>query len=248
MGQLAGENGRYPEIVLRDEVNPCCQELPVCRCSTNLVTAIQKVPEMYAVFALVDLFAGPIESTMELKDEILREHSKRQSLKIARWVGADKRRFRQLMTQFLQGEYRVTQRSAWVIGHCVENHPVLVGPWLKPMLTKMDEQGVHVAVKRNVVRILAGIEIPRPILGKIVARCFEFLTDEGEAIAVRVHAMAVILNACRKEPALANELRGAIGQMLLNAGPALRARARHVLRKLDRIGRSSSSPRTTEIS
>jgi len=171
---------------------------------------------------------------MSLKDEILREHSKRQMTKIARWVGADKRRFRQLITQFLQGEYRVTQRSAWVISECAERHPELIGPWLKPMITKMDEPGVHIAVRRNVVRILSGIEIPKPLLGRVVSRCFAYLNDEGGAIAVRVHAMSVILNAGRGEPALQNELRGAIEQMSLNAGPAIRARARHVLEKLDK--------------
>jgi len=171
---------------------------------------------------------------MDLKSEILREHSKRQMSRIARWVGSDKRRFRQLMELFLHGEYRATQRSAWIISLCADSYPQLIGPWLKAMFDKMEERGVHIAVKRNVVRILAGIEIPQALLGRVVSRCFSCLSDDREAIAVRVHAMTVILNASRKAPPLERELRGAIEQMSLNAGPAIRARSRNVLKRLDK--------------
>jgi hypothetical protein len=171
---------------------------------------------------------------MDLEAEILREHSKRQTTKIARWVGSDKRRFRQLMGLFLHGEYRVTQRSAWIVGLCAEHHPELVGPWLRPMLAKMEEPGVHGAVRRNVVRILANIEVPRAILGTVVTRCFNCLSSETEEIAVKVHAMMAILRATRTEPGLKNELKEAIEQLLPTAGPAIRARARMVLSRLQK--------------
>ena len=41
---------------------------------------------------------------MNLEAEILREHSKRQSVRIAKWVGSDKRRFKELMVLFLRGD------------------------------------------------------------------------------------------------------------------------------------------------
>lgn len=178
---------------------------------------------------------------MDLEAEILREHSKRQTTKIARWVGGDKLRFRQLMDLFLHGEYRVTQRSAWIIGLCAEHHPELIGPWLKHMIAKMEKPGVHVAVKRNVVRILAGTEIPHALLGTVISRCFAYLNSENEAIAVRVHSMMTILRVARTEPDLKNELRGAVEQLLVNAVPAIRARARIVLKMLEKEQRRNTS-------
>jgi hypothetical protein len=171
---------------------------------------------------------------MDLEQEILREHSKRQMTKIARWVGSDNRRFRRLMDLFLNGEYRITQRSVWVISECTENHPELVGPWLKPMLAKMEEPGVHGAVRRHVLRILAGREIPHALLGTVVSRCFDCLSSENESIAVKVHAMMIIVHVARAEPDLKNELKGAIEQLLPTAGPAIRARARMVLKMLEK--------------
>lgn len=182
---------------------------------------------------------------MDLETELLREHSKRQATKIARWVGNDRRRFRQLMECYLGGEFRVTQRSAWVVGLCAESNPALIQPWLKSILTKMEEPGVHGAVRRNGMRILANVDIPRRLQGTVVTRCFDAMASDEEEIAVKVHAMMTILRVARTEPGLRNELRGAVGQLLPVSGPAIQARARMVLAALERMereGRTSESP------
>lgn len=171
---------------------------------------------------------------MDLKAEILKEHSKRQALKIAKWIGDDRRRFKELMELFLHGEYRVTQRSAWIVSLCADRYPRLITPWLPAMLKKMQEPGVHDAVKRNVVRILAGIDIPRSLLGAIVTLCFGYLNSASEPIAVKVHSMTVLFNAAKREPDLMHELQGAIEQMLPFVGPALRSRGRKILRQIER--------------
>jgi hypothetical protein len=171
---------------------------------------------------------------MDLRTEILREHSKRQAVKIADWIGPDKRRFKQLMELFLKGEYRVTQRSAWIVGCCADRYPFLITPWLGAMIKRMQEPGVHPAVKRNVVRILQFVEIPDSLLGSVVTLCFKYLDSANEPIAVRVLSMTVLLNASQKEPELMNELKSMIEQMLPNAGPAIQARARHVLKRMNK--------------
>lgn len=171
---------------------------------------------------------------MDLRNEILKEHSKRQALRIAAWIGPDKKRFKQLMELFLEGEYRVTQRSAWIVGCCADRFPFLIAPWLGKMIKRMQEPGVHVAVKRNVVRILQFVEIPASLLGTVVSLCFNYLASADEAIAVRALSMTVLLNASEKEPDLRKELQSLIEQMLPNAGPAIQARARMVLKQLDK--------------
>jgi len=172
---------------------------------------------------------------MDLKTEILYEHSRRQVDKIASWIGRDKRRFKQLMVLFLKGEYRITQRSAWIIGVCADRHPYLIMPWIGAMIKKMKEPGVHIAVKRNVLRILSFTDIPPKFLGTIVSLCFDELESADAAIAVRVHAMEILLNASEREPDIRNELQTMIELMLPNAGPAIRSRAGKVLKKLQRI-------------
>jgi hypothetical protein len=172
---------------------------------------------------------------LNLESEILKEHSKRQTLKIARWVGGDGKRFAELMGLFLRGEYRVTQRSAWIVSQCAEAHPKLIGPWLRPMLKKMRSLGVHDAVRRNVVRILQFVEIPRALMGEIAADCFGFLNDVHTPVAVKAFSMTVLARIAQREPSLKQELELVIRRMLPYGGAAIQARGRHVLKTLKRI-------------
>ena len=52
---------------------------------------------------------------MNLKEEILHEHSKAQVMRIVAYIGADAERFDEAMKLFLEGDYRVTQRIFWVV-------------------------------------------------------------------------------------------------------------------------------------
>jgi hypothetical protein len=170
---------------------------------------------------------------MDLEAEILREHSKHQTVRIATWIGSDRRRFRKLMELFLHGEHRVTQRSAWIVSECYERHPRLITPWLPALLKKMQEPGVHDAVKRNVVRMLQCIEIPNSLLGTIVSLCFDYINSVDAPIAVKAHSMTVLTRIAEREPDLKRELRDSIELMLPYAAPAIQARARMVMKRLD---------------
>ena len=58
---------------------------------------------------------------MDMRQEILKEHSKAQATKIADWIGKDEKRFAHLMELFFTDEYRVVQRTAWVVSMAAEN-------------------------------------------------------------------------------------------------------------------------------
>ncbi len=168
---------------------------------------------------------------MNLESEILKEHSKHNTLRIAQWVGNDKKRFRALMELFLKGEYRVTQRAAWIVRHCADRDQSLIAPYLDKMLDRMLAPDVHVAVRRNAVGILQDIEIPKKLWGKVATICFDFL-ESTEPIAVRVLSMSVLVNIAQHEPDLKKELRLIIEQRMPWEGPAFHARARQVLKQL----------------
>jgi hypothetical protein len=175
-----------------------------------------------------------ISSVKDLEKEILREHSKRQAVAIARWVGHDKIRFRNLMTLFLHGDYLVTQRAAWIVSECTLHRPELVTPWLGRLLKRMQEPGVHVAVPRNVLRVFESIRIPRALQGKVVTQCFDYLFDPSSPIAIQSYSMTILLNVAQEEPDLKNELCTAIERLLPTGSPGVNARARSVFKKLER--------------
>lgn len=169
---------------------------------------------------------------MNLESEILKEHSKQQAVKITRWVGDDEKRFHALLDLFLNGEHRVVQRASWIVSLCAERHPALILPWLPQMIGKASEQGVHDAVKRNVVRLLQFVDIPKKLQGPAANLCFGFLQSVDAPIAVKAFSMTVLANIADAQPDLKRELSLVIAEMVPYSGPGIRSRAKKVLRRI----------------
>lgn len=170
---------------------------------------------------------------MDIENEILAVRSKVQVAKFVKWTGKDVKRFGMLMEFFLSGDEPLAKKSAWIIGHCAEQHPELVAPWLEPMIEKVQKPGVHSALKRNVVRILQFARIPRTLQGKAANLCFGFLSSINEPIAARTFSITVLDRIAQEEPALKKELELIVRQTLPYATAAFRSRAKKVIKNLN---------------
>jgi hypothetical protein len=169
---------------------------------------------------------------MDIRKEIAKEHSKVMLKKVVEYVGANPTRFKELITIFLQGPYRITQRAAWPLSYCVEQHPTLITPHLGNVLNQLMKPDIHVAVKRNTIRLLQYISIPRHLQGKVADICFTYLSDPKEPIAVRVFSMTVLCHLTKENPELKNELIPLIEDQLPYGSAGFRSRGVKVLREL----------------
>ena len=169
---------------------------------------------------------------MNLREVILKEHSKKQCDKVVAYVGNNASRFAELVRLFLEGPYRVTQRAGWPLSCCIEQNPKLIEPHLKQVLNFALEPGVHDSVKRNVVRLLQFIAIPKRLQGLTAKICFQFFSDKKEPIAVRVFSMTVLSNLAKELPELKNELIPLIEDQMPYASAGFISRGRKVLKEL----------------
>ena len=169
---------------------------------------------------------------MNLKEAALKEHSKRQCDKIVSYVGNDPERFSALVKVFLEGPYRVTQRIAWPLSYCVEENTALIHPHLTQILKYVQRPGLHDSVKRNVVRLLQFIDIPKKYQGTVADICFKFFSDTKESVAIRVFSMSVLANLAKEIPELKNELIPTIEDQLPYGTAAFVSRGRKVLKEL----------------
>jgi hypothetical protein len=177
---------------------------------------------------------------MDLHEEVLKEHSKKQVLKIAAWIGNDEDRFRQFLFVFLNDEYRVVQRISWVLSAVAEEHPNLVEKNIGRIVKKLDEKDIHVAVKRNVVRVLQFLKIPVKYRARVFDHCMNYISDPNETIAVRCFAMTVAAKITKQYPELVSELEQTINLLIKDSTPGLKARAKNVLKDLEKNGIKSS--------
>ena len=169
---------------------------------------------------------------MNLLNKLLKEYSKAQTSKIVTYVGNDPDRFAKLVKVFLEGSYRVTQRAAWPLSDCVCNHPTLVKPHLNKILKYLDKPHIHDAAKRNTVRLLQFIDVPKALQGKTANICFEYLSSPKEPIAVKVFAMTVLANIAKENPELKNEIIPLIEDQLPYGSAGFRSRGIKVLNEL----------------
>lgn len=168
----------------------------------------------------------------DLKSEISKEHSKRNTVRLARWVGRDAGRFSRLMELFLADDPQCKRRSSWIMTHCIESHPELAVPWIKKMIAHCMVTGAHDAVQRNVMRSLQFVNIPKGSRGIVVNAGFEIMHSVRSSIAAKAFSMTVLARIACLEPDLKQELAIVLEEILANPGTAgLRARARRVLNK-----------------
>ena len=168
---------------------------------------------------------------MDIKKEILKEYSKPQVVKVANYIADDKERFAELLDLMLDQEYRISQRAAWVMSHCVDTHQHLIIPHLKKVISNL-RGPIPVAVTRNTLRILQFIEIPTDLLGEIADIGFKIMESGNQPIAVKVFAMTVLANICEQEPELKNELVILIEDQMPYGSAGFKNRGGKILKKL----------------
>ena len=158
--------------------------------------------------------------------------SKAHCNQVVRYVGSDSSRFADLMQVLLNGPYRNTQRAAWPLSYIVQQSPELIKPWLGKLLRLTAREDAPVALKRNVVRLLQYVEIPKAQRGRVATLCFSMLTNHKETIAVRVFSMTVLANICQHHPELKAELRSIIEDELPYGSAGFRSRGAKLLKLL----------------
>lgn len=169
---------------------------------------------------------------MKLRDQILSEHSKSNTSRIVKWVGNNQQRFDELFNLFLNDEYRVVQRAAWPMSYCVIEHPSLIKKHFGKLLSNLSKPNLHDAVKRNTLRLLQDIEIPKRYHGKVMDRCFGYISTPGEPVAVKAFSLKVLSNLSQVYPDIIPEIKLMIEENYNRETAAFKSRAKQFLKVL----------------
>jgi hypothetical protein len=161
-----------------------------------------------------------------------KEHSKKQTHRIARIAIESKAGLSELMNLYFGNEKIIAQRAAWVLSVLAKNHPGLLDPYLKKIVLHLRKENLHDAIKRNGIKVLELSVIPKSLKGLVADLCFNFLSNNNEAVAIRCYAMTVLSKICQAEPGLKDELRLVIEAALPYSKSGFRSRAMRTLKEL----------------
>ena len=166
---------------------------------------------------------------LNLREEILKEHSKKQCNNIVLWVGNSQKKFDELFHLFLTDEYRVVQRAAWPVSYCVIGHPGLIKNNFSKLIKNLRKQSLHNSVKRNSMRLLQFVDIPEKYQGEVLDICFRYVSSPAEPVAVKTFSLTVLSNLAKLYPEILPELKLVIEQQLPHQTVAFKTRAKKIL-------------------
>ncbi|MEJ7739002.1 MAG: hypothetical protein WKF97_16375 [Chitinophagaceae bacterium] len=167
---------------------------------------------------------------MQLREEILKEHSKAQCTKIVEWIGDSQERFDQLFNLFLTDEYRVVQRAAWPLSYCSIAHSSLIYKHFGKLIRNLHKPSIHPAVKRNTIRLMQDLKIPEKYHGELMDICFTYIASTDEAVAVKAFALTVLQNLAKLYPDILPEIKLVIEDRWDHETPAFKSRAKKILK------------------
>ena len=168
-----------------------------------------------------------------IKELLVAEHSKVQTLRVVDYIGEDNDKFEALMHLFFAENWILNQRASWPMPLIVESYPELISPYLEKLIKNLENPS-HNAVVRNTVKLLQGIDIPEKFQGQVINICMKLLSDPKESVANRVFSMTVIYNISKKWPDLQNELRLLIESQMESESPGFKSRGRKILKGMDK--------------
>lgn len=169
---------------------------------------------------------------MKLREEILKEHSKAQTVKIVHWVNNNQERFDELFELFIKDKYRVVQRAAWPLSYCVIGHPELIEKHFSRLIKNLQKPALHNAVKRNTIRLLQEITIPKIYQGAVMDICFRYIASPDEAVAIKAFSLTVLHNLSKTYPEILPEIKLLIEERWDHETSAFKSRAKKILGKV----------------
>ncbi|MCI1187267.1 hypothetical protein MON38_07530 [Hymenobacter sp. DH14] len=176
---------------------------------------------------------------MNLRTELLREHSASQTQRLADYACAHPAALAELLQLFWYGAERERQLAADVLGWVGERKPKWLVPHLPGLLAAVQpgpEQ--HPAIRRAVVRVLQFVPVPEEWQALAFDTCLALLRAPREPVAIRAYALTAAARLADPYPELAAEVVAAAEAAVATTdSAALRSRATRELPKLRHLAR-----------
>jgi len=169
---------------------------------------------------------------LNLKEEILKYYSKYDTVRIARHIDKDEDLFRELIDMYFDaGQQELAKKAAWILRHCVDQHPYLIRPYIKKIVKYLAWEGHHDAIKRNGLAVLESITLPKNVYGSLTQLCFEFITSGKEPVAIKAYSIGILDKIGDEIPEIRHELKLILQELIPYESAGFKARAKRILAK-----------------
>lgn len=173
---------------------------------------------------------------MELIELLQARPSKKQILKIADNIIDNDEKQRELLQLIQHGNTPIPVYGSWLWQHIANIDTTPVTTYVATLLDILQTNPVE-GVRRCIIRSMQDAPIPPAYQEAVIDRCFQYLEDGKEAIAVKAFSMTILHRLCKNEPELLGLLADIIEMQLPTASAAIKSRGNKILRAIRKEGK-----------
>lgn len=171
---------------------------------------------------------------MDFRKVLSENLSIKQVNRICGYIGNDSDKFDLLMEMVFKDD-ETSARASWAAIHTADGNQQFLNPWIGKMIQLL-KKTKDSSVKRNLLRLLENIIIPKKYRGELFETALKLLLSTNEPIAVRTFAITVLYNIAILHQELVPELKMVVSEVLLqNESAAIQSRGKKTLKLLEKI-------------
>jgi len=169
---------------------------------------------------------------LDLKAEILLSYSKTNTVRIAKLIDQDEVLFQKLTKIYFDTtDIDLAKKAAWILSHCIRQHPFLIKPYIKKLIKFINRPDLHDAIKRNGLKALELTPVAEKYYGQLADVCFRFISSGKEPIAIKAYSIGILDKIGDEIPEIRQELKLVLQDLMPYESAGFQSRARRVLAK-----------------
>ena len=169
---------------------------------------------------------------MDFKTQLL-DSSRLIADMVVKDIGADSKRFKELLNVCYKDEYPISMRASRIAYLIILNRPDMIMPYIDEFVQNL----FTIKDISNLKNFLAIVWIVNPKLddkksGILVDKCFYWLASEQFTPAVKVYSMEILYNISKQFPDIIHELTSSIEDQMPVGSSGFKSRGLKILKKL----------------
>ncbi len=174
---------------------------------------------------------------LNLKDELLPDIREFKAPALAQKI-INNNQIAELVSLAFEKDHLLSSRAMWVLGHCSDLDYDCTKPYHVKLVNNLKQNSLHNGVIRNTLRLFQKHPVPKKTESFILDKCFEYIKNPSEAIAVRAFAITVVFNITKPYPELLNELLIVLNHLSeTEDGPGIRSRVKNTIKAIHKLNK-----------
>ncbi len=179
---------------------------------------------------------------MSLQEDLANRSSEFNARKLADLVIRDHKLREELLACLLDDPGVTGSRAAWVLSHCHDKDPGVIGPYETRLIGLLAKPDLHNGITRNILRIYQTQPVPEKHSAFMLDTCYGYLRNAAQPTAVRAFSITVIFNISEKHPELLDELKLTLLDIASHDDtPAMKTRTANTLKAMARLKKKQAS-------